>query len=186
MGLGRHENFHFEQSPIIAFHGVGTTDGTTVPQTVVTLSAMIAINPENPAETSVFAEPEQTIRVSGNTGHVLDNLSRLIILAGRTAGTGTWSAGLQFFRESTLEKTVSFQVPLLDSSPVIVLDSPLPADFAKTGSALDDVINAALIVIPGEAAASTIYVVALLVPGFVASQSNKGANLSARQFLSFS
>ena len=126
--------------------------------------------------------------MQGNAGHVLDNLTRLIVLATRSNGTGTWAATLDLHRKvaGATEISFAFNVPLQTASPVAsVVDAPFAfGAFKVEGTELiADEIFANIEVTPGEAAVASVAVIAMLVPGFVNASSDKGANVSVAPYL---
>lgn len=180
----KNENFNFETSPMLGHIAIYQTDGTTNLQSMSAFLSAFAING---ASALPYVEPEQ-LKSVGNDGHILDALSRLLIFATRGGGTGTWSANLNFRRTATgTSYAVPFDIALANTTPVIALDGPFDQDFMKAlGSpSLTDELTCSVTVTPGSASVVDLAVMAFIVPGFVDGTSNKGANLSAPQFLTY-
>ena len=186
MSIGRRENFHFEQTPMLVTAAGTTLDGTTNQQNVGSFTQMACVNG---SVYNAYCEPEQ-VRTSGNEGAELDNLSRLIVIASAPASALTWSGELEI-RRSSATSGVVIPVNFIGNTGtgsdnlVQVFDNPLPVDFAKsgTGSALTDFVEAQFRVTPNVPIAIPVMAFAALVPGFAAGDSNKGAELSAAPYL---
>jgi len=185
--MSQTERFKFGVSPMIVRHGAGVTNGTTAAQDVVAWGDMVRLN----AGTGIaFVEPQAAMSSNANRYHTIDNLSsRLIVMATRSAGTGTWSATVDFRRATSNPVTsvpVTIEIMSSVASPIAAFDAPFPADFLKQHvgtETITDVIQCRLRVTPGSATAAAIGFVAIMAPGHVNSDSDKGANLSAPQFL---
>jgi len=182
MPLGHLENFHLEKSPYLLWTSTQIFNGAT-PLTVRADGPMVAVNG---TVSEAYCEPQQC-RTSGNEGHILDNLTRMIVMMGRDGGSGDWEADIKIGREGeTLSILVgSLDLPHFDSAAFLAYDGILPADLCKVAAspALDDEVLMEIDIRPDVNTISYGHFVVMLVPGFVAGDSNKGANLSAPQYL---
>lgn len=184
------ENFLFGKTPML----VGSIQGITIAATDEAEFGdgnLIRVANTDQTDAVAYAEPEQSIRVKGGGGVVLDRLARLIVFATRAAGTGTWAANLTFRRDESTTGNVIIPIVLalqdVQESMIQVFDNPFPADFMLLNSgtaALADVLDTTLLLTPGSATISSFAVHFIIVPGHVASESDKGANLSAAEFRS--
>lgn len=178
------ENFNFETSPIILYAVSDLTDGTTDEQAIGSIVTSFALNGANG---SPWVEPEKIMSVD-NGGHLLDHLTRMIIVTQRQSGTGTWTGKLQAIRTggSLADLVTGIDFPIATAAPnITVVDGGLPNNFMKDGTpSLTDVLGLSFTLTAiGQAVAANVMALVMLVPGFVAAESNKGAVLSAPQFL---
>ena len=180
MALGHSENFHFQKSPILTW-GAGGLIAVDEVTEIRAYSPMVALNG---TVSEAYCEPQQ-LQTVGNENHRLDNLSRIIVFASRSALTAP-SMDIKIGREGETPISLPPVLPsLLGAETPVFFDGILPNDFCKAAAsaALDDEVYVSCDVDPGEAGVCFYGVTVLLVPGFVAGDSNKGANLSAPQYL---
>lgn len=178
------ENFNFETTKFVMGSVAGVTDGTTAENVInATFQPMTIING---AQSVAFVEPERLATADDKEAN-LNGLTRLLIFATRAAATGTWDGELRFRRDADATSELIVAVEFLDG-PVavpVIIDGPFPFDFMTAHAApdIDDSIGMQLRVTPGQAVARAVNLIALIVPGFRAGDSNKGANLSGLEFL---
>ncbi len=180
------ENFNFESTGFVCYSASGVTDGTTsTPQQIGSLTKAYAING---VSASVWAEPEKIISVK-NEHHIWDHLTRMILITQRQTGTGTWTGKLQYTRTGgsaiDLITGIDFPPAAVLAPAITAINNPLGAIFGVDGTpALTDEVSFSFTMTAiGQAVAANLTALMLLVPGFVAAESNKGAVLSAPQFL---
>lgn len=184
------EQFNFGTTPYAMWAGTFTTDGTTDTQLAGASTNWTVINGGDPI---LYAEPEKNI-LTGNRNVILDRLTRLILIVTRSAGTGTWIVPFRTLRggvvgSGSVSIVTDSSAPLISAPRPLAFDNPLVFGAAKSkggGEAMTDPVTGNIgAITPGSTTIAVINVTAFLVPGFVDGSSNKGANLSAPQYLTY-
>lgn len=188
--MSKRENFLFGTTPMM----VGSIQGITIASTDPAEFGdgnLIRVANTDQTDAVAYAEPEQAISVKGGGDVVLDRLSRLIVIATRAGGTGTWGADLTFRRYQSTTGNVDIAIVLalqdVQETMIQVFDNPFPETFMVLNSgtaAMADTLDTILTLTPGSATISSFAVHFFIVPGHVANDSNKGVNLSASEFRS--
>ncbi len=137
----------------------------------------------------MYVEPEQNITLK-NEHHILDKLTRLLVFASRDVGTGSWSVDLLIRRTTSSQNQIliNIDIPLGTSPAPVAISDPLGANGMKSKNGAETMADKLVswgTVRPGQAVAANVSIYAVLVPGFVSGESNKGANLSAPQYLTY-
>jgi hypothetical protein len=143
----------------------GATDGTTNPQTLggggFNLIDSLGLN-------AYPAEPKTAAALGLFT---LDQLSRAVLTAWKTGGTGSWALAIEMSRNAgsnwtAVTRLALAAIPSRAAALPQVIENPFPADFMRTlGVDVNDVVSVRARVTPGQAAAQTVAVVLSLQPG---------------------
>lgn len=171
MSRQRTEQFNFEDARYFFMQGAGATDGTTDAQIVGgdfvdPLYAAISSG-------SIFSVPVEPDLATILGMLKLDDGTRLVFISGRTGGTGTWNAEIEFQRGGAGEifsAVAATPIPLTASAgramPVI-FENILPFDFMRstlTGATGADNLFPRITVTPGQAVIATVWWALLMLP----------------------
>lgn len=183
----RRETFRFGVDAYLLAMGSGVTDGTTNQQTLVSQRNFR----EHAGGGGLQAVMEPAVRagLSRQQPHI-GEYSRLLLFGQRDSGTGLWPVEFRFSRAGGALGRVSVTLPdaprsidVSGQSLPLIVDRPFPVGTVSGGvPTVNDEMAMDALITPGQAAASQVSVVAMLVLGHLGTDHAFGNQLSGDQY----